>query len=196
MDELGAIRRWYDYLADTRMGYLAALQGLSVEQQKFDPGASFPIRDIFLHILDAYRWWFRYAYADRLHEFVPRRAELRLRARIRDLEEARREADVTDREVRGIVDALVPLDLDRVLQFASPTDEDPSRWEPRRVTIREMLWHMVEEELQHRGELNALLWQLGVEPPIVEWIDWAQRSSEDRSAAGGAGEAGVPRAGA
>jgi uncharacterized damage-inducible protein DinB len=27
----------------------------------------------------------------------------------------------------------------------------------------------VEEKLQHRGELNALLWQMGIEPPLVEW---------------------------
>ena len=35
-----------------------------------------------------------------------------------------------------------------------------------------MLWHLVEEELQHRGELNALLWQIDVEAPVSRWIDW------------------------
>jgi len=34
------------------------------------------------------------------------------------------------------------------------------------------LWHLVEEELQHRGELNALLWQIDVEAPVSSWIDW------------------------
>jgi len=36
-----------------------------------------------------------------------------------------------------------------------------------------VLWHLVEEELQHRGELNALLWQIDVEAPVMSWIDWS-----------------------
>jgi len=30
----------------------------------------------------------------------------------------------------------------------------------------------VGEELQHRGELNALLWQINIGPPITEWVDF------------------------
>ena len=44
------------------------------------------------------------------------------------------------------------------------------------VPIREALWHLVEEELQHRGELNALLWQIDVEAPVCSWIDWGHRA--------------------
>jgi uncharacterized damage-inducible protein DinB len=40
------------------------------------------------------------------------------------------------------------------------------------IPVREVLWHLVEEELQHRGELNALLWQINVDAPVVSWIDW------------------------
>jgi hypothetical protein len=39
--------------------------------------------------------------------------------------------------------------------------------------VREALWHLVEEELQRRGEINALHWQLDVTPPIVSWVKWA-----------------------
>jgi uncharacterized damage-inducible protein DinB len=35
-----------------------------------------------------------------------------------------------------------------------------------------MLWTLVGEELQHRGELNALLWQIDIDPPITEWVDF------------------------
>ena len=34
-----------------------------------------------------------------------------------------------------------------------------------RVTAQDILIHMFEEEVDHRGELNALLWQMGIEPP-------------------------------
>ncbi len=41
-----------------------------------------------------------------------------------------------------------------------------------RFPIGDLLWHEVEEELQHRGELNALLWQIDVHPPIATVEDW------------------------
>jgi uncharacterized damage-inducible protein DinB len=28
---------------------------------------------------------------------------------------------------------------------------------------------MFEEEIHHRGELNALLWQMGIDPPAMGW---------------------------
>ena len=30
----------------------------------------------------------------------------------------------------------------------------------------DICWHMVEEELQHRGEINALLWQMDIDPRL------------------------------
>jgi uncharacterized damage-inducible protein DinB len=37
--------------------------------------------------------------------------------------------------------------------------------------LRDLLRHMVEEELQHRGELNALFWQMDVRPPLSDAED-------------------------
>jgi hypothetical protein len=33
---------------------------------------------------------------------------------------------------------------------------------------------MVEEELQHRGELDALLWQMNIDPPVGSYRDWEE----------------------
>ncbi len=30
----------------------------------------------------------------------------------------------------------------------------------------------------HRGELNALLWQIDIDPPITEWVDWTVGKEE------------------
>jgi uncharacterized damage-inducible protein DinB len=43
------------------------------------------------------------------------------------------------------------------------------------LELRQMLLHMVEEELQHRGEMNALLWQMDVDPPIVSFDDYLRK---------------------
>jgi uncharacterized damage-inducible protein DinB len=37
---------------------------------------------------------------------------------------------------------------------------------PEEVTMEDILVHIFEEELHHRGELIAL-WQINVEPPVI-----------------------------
>jgi uncharacterized damage-inducible protein DinB len=37
------------------------------------------------------------------------------------------------------------------------------------VTAEDVLVHVFEEEVHHRGELIALLWQMNVEPPLMSW---------------------------
>ena len=38
---------------------------------------------------------------------------------------------------------------------------------PETLTAEDILVHVFEEEVHHRGELIALLWQIGVEPPVI-----------------------------
>ena len=38
-----------------------------------------------------------------------------------------------------------------------------------RVTAEDMLIHVFEEEIHHRGELNTLLWQIGIDSPPMGW---------------------------
>ena len=37
------------------------------------------------------------------------------------------------------------------------------------VTAEDILIHLFEEEVHHRGELIALLWQMDIEPPLMGW---------------------------
>ena len=38
------------------------------------------------------------------------------------------------------------------------------------VTAEDILVHVFEEEVHHRGELNALLWQMGIDPPPMGYL--------------------------
>jgi uncharacterized damage-inducible protein DinB len=38
-----------------------------------------------------------------------------------------------------------------------------------RITAEDILIHVFEEEVHHRGELIALLWQMGIDPPSMGW---------------------------
>lgn len=171
--ELELLREWYEYNSQVRREYLRLLARIPVKQLTQDRGASFPsLLDIFTHVLDAYRWWFLFVYHDRIHEWK------RLRETGLTLKEVRAETLKIDSTVMHFLDDLKPRDLDRVITFH---EEMPDRSKiTTSYTLRDILWHMIEEELQHRGELNALLWQIDIDPPITEWQDWKKQSTMKR----------------
>jgi uncharacterized damage-inducible protein DinB len=155
--DLETIRALYRYNSQVRKKYMRAIfRNVPPRERYRDRGASFPsIVDIFVHVLDAYRWWFIFVYEDRLSEYTRLREVKRY-----TLREVAEEEKRIDGLVMGFVRRLKPADLDSVVSF-----RDGSR--RRSLTLREMLLHMIEEELQHRGEMNALFWQLDLDPPIT-----------------------------
>jgi len=41
----------------------------------------------------------------------------------------------------------------------------------RRTTkVRDVLIHVITEELHHRGEIIAILWQMNFQPPDMGWL--------------------------
>jgi uncharacterized damage-inducible protein DinB len=179
VDELTILRQWYRFNAEGRSRYLDAIAKLPVRLRRYNDGASFPLLEIYLHVLDAYRWWLRFVYRDEVRRYPA----ARLRTTVRRLSEARRASARVGREINAFVGRLRPSDLDRTIEFDAPADDAWTHWRRERVTLRAMLWHLVEEELQHRGEMNALLWRHGVEPPLLEFHAWSR----------GWGVAGSPR---
>ena len=167
--ELSLLRTWFRYNDEQRPAYLRAIARLPLAVSRGDDGASYPLLDIFVHVLDAYRWWLRYVYRDDVRAFPAER----LRGTVRTVPEARAALRPTSQEVRAFLRRLRPTDLDRVVRFRAPSNAGGRRWRTEEVTLRAMLWHLVEEELQHRGEMNALLWRHGVEPPIVPFTEWS-----------------------
>jgi uncharacterized damage-inducible protein DinB len=156
--ELDLIRDLYEYNSRTRSKYLAAIWKLTPGARYRNRGASFPsLVDIFMHVLDAYRQWFLMVYAGQGEpEWYPM-GKRYTRA------EASREMRSIDRHVRRVLGDLKPRDLDRSLKIP---------WHPTlTIELRVLLVHMIEEELQHRGELNALLWQAGRDPPVTGFDD-------------------------
>ena len=151
--DLELIRELYRYNAKGRRGYLRKIWRLPPKQRYRNRGASFPsMVDIYMHILDAYRWWFITIVQKKgpVEEFPLGHRYTRA--------EAIRETNKVDRMLSRILRELRPTDLARKFGFPPP--------ERDKVTFREILLHMIEEELQHKGELNALLWQIDVDAPV------------------------------
>ncbi len=61
--EYATIRDLYRYNSRVRRKYLRAIWRLRPQDRYRKRGASFPsIVDIYMHVLDAYRWWFLSVY--------------------------------------------------------------------------------------------------------------------------------------
>lgn len=167
-NELELLDEWYAYNSYVRKKYLRILEKLPEDELLRDRGASFPsVLDVFTHILDAYRWWFLYVYHDRIHE------RKRLRGSGLKLKEVVGEEHKIDSHIRKFLHELSLSDLEKPVIYHEVSHAGKrSKKIEYGGKVRDMLWHMVEEELQHRGELNALLWQIDKEPPITGWAPW------------------------
>jgi len=162
INEADLARAWIEWLVDTRSGYLDALLELPKKERTKDRGASYPsIQDIFLHILDNNAWWLESVPRDRQN------SHREVKGRLSE-SEIRRVARRIARSSRGLANSLTPSRLDRIFVIRG-TKGDGTPFEMR-MNLRTIIWHMVEEELQHRGELNALFWQMGVDAPTRAWF--------------------------
>ena len=62
------------------------------------------------------------------------------------------------------MDSLTPNDL---WKSVSRMNVDGIR---RTTKVRDVLIHVITEELHHRGEIIAILWQMNFQPPDMGWL--------------------------
>ncbi len=153
--ELQLLRELYRYHFRRLRTYCRTIWSLPVKERYRDRGSTFPsLVDIYLHILDDYRFWFIQAYTGKSFRDYP----LGIRMSRAAAERATRDVE---RLVMNTIHKLRPGDLDR--KFYIRVDR---KW----TSTRSMLLQMIQGDLQHKGELNALLWQIDVKPPGVDLV--------------------------
>ena len=162
VNEVELARGWVQWLVDTRQGYLDALLALPRKERLKDRGASFPsMQDIFLHILDNSVWWFESVPSNR------QKSHQEVKGRMSEAE-LRRQSDRIARLSSRLAKSLTRERLNREMVVRGTTG-DGKPFEMR-TSLRTIIWHVVEEELQHRGELNALFWQMDIDAPTSAWF--------------------------
>ena len=67
-------------------------------------------------------------------------------------------------KINNYLSSLRPNDLWRPV---SRINKDGIR---RSMIVRDVLIHVVTEELHHRGEMIAILWQMNIQPPDMGWL--------------------------
>jgi uncharacterized damage-inducible protein DinB len=161
--EIALMRAWTDWNSRSRKEYLEALLRLSPEDRLKDRGASWgSIQDIFLHVIEDYIWWFEKVPQGRLNDFEE------LVGRDIGEKELRGLTERVDESIHVVMDGLDADELGRALVVTGVSGNG----KPYKMTtcLADIIWHMLEEELQHRGELNALFWQMDIDPPTRAWF--------------------------
>jgi len=163
VSELDTLRAWFAYVAEARRGYLETFSKLPPEELTRDRGASFPtLLDIFGHSQGALYFWMKDCAR---FEFPPQEPDTSSPPSLADV---RKDEKYIQTQIRRVTAELTEADLNRTVH----REKDHGSTHDCDIPVREVLWHLVEEELQHRGELNALLWQIDVDAPVFDWIDW------------------------
>lgn len=158
LDRLGHVRKLYAYLSGTRKAYLDAFDAMPWDALTQERGAGGSIRDAFVRTLSAHRGSFEYVLQDKSAEAEPLDpAKYTSAAHLRTMEQK------IDALVRETTRGLEPSDLS-----ARHVDADGVE-----LTTEDVLLHGIVDELQSRGEIQAMLRQAGVEPPALSYADWA-----------------------
>ncbi len=142
-----------------RRKFLESMAGIPWETVTENCGASFDsIRDIFVHSLQAEHFWIRRLarkstegiYETPFSKFVS----------IKDVQDY---ADKVETETNDYLNTLTDKKLESIFEFQG---RDGKTHQHR---VEDMLMHLVEEEIHHRGELLCIFWQHDIQPPYTSY---------------------------
>jgi uncharacterized damage-inducible protein DinB len=123
-----------------------------------DRGASFgSMRDIFVHVLEAEESWVKRVASGKM-EYRPGEEEGKS---FKDINSIKEYMNEVEKESRAYVMKLSPAQLDKQMELRK-----------NKFRVEDLLMHVVEEEIHHRGELLCLMWQIDFEPPYKSYISY------------------------
>ena len=151
------VKSLIEYNSEVRHRYFTTLAKLPWDEFVKNREASwYSIRNIFIHTLTATDSWL---------DFL-RREKLRVRKDFDDyktVEDVQAYMDHVEERMQKYLNSLTPEQMNEKYDVTNDAGEKIQ------VTAEDVLIHVFEEEVHHRGELIALLWQMDVEPPLMGW---------------------------
>jgi uncharacterized damage-inducible protein DinB len=151
------VRKLLEYNETVRHRYFEKLAGLPWNEFAKNREASFhSLKNIFVHTLSANDYWLDFLQKQDLHS----KSDY---DEYKTFEEVRAYMEFVEKRTHSYLDSLPPSGLEKTYKIK---DDDGKTSE---VSAEDVLIHVFEEEVHHRGELIALLWQMDIEPPPMGW---------------------------
>ena len=151
------VKELLEYNVQVRQRYFQALAGIPWKELIRNREASFnSIRNIFIHTIKAIDHWLDVLLKEKNYR-AKQYDEYKSLAEIREYK------DYVEKRMQKYLDDLLSAKL--LDRYVVQNDLD----ETVEVTAGDILIHLFEEEIHHRGELIALLWQMNIEPPLMGW---------------------------
>jgi len=157
------IKALFEYNWDCRRKFLESFGALPWNEVVADRGASFgSMRNIFIHSLAAEHDWL----ADLARGKVGTSTDYDPDRDFGDMAAMGKYLEKVEADDRAYLQRLRPGDLSKPFPLRAREGPDGV------LTVEDILVHVVEEEIHHRGELLCLMWQIDVEPPNIDYIDY------------------------
>jgi len=151
------IRELLTYTESVRHKYFESFTKLTWNEFTKNREASFhSIRNIFVHTLGAIDYWLDFLQKENLHS--DRKFD-----EYKTFAEVRAYMEHVEKRMQNYLDSLPKEGLRKT--YTAKDDYGKAI----KITAEDVLVHVFEEEIHHRGELNALLWQMGIDPPPMGW---------------------------
>jgi uncharacterized damage-inducible protein DinB len=143
----------FGHWAEVRDGLFQALDKLTDEQLNFVPRKGlWSLGKVVRHIAGAEEGWFRYVVARELDDWPKYPAE-----DYPTVEAVKTLLAEVHTRTEAYLVTVDNADLDRVIE---------TPW-GKQLTLRWIIWHVLEHEIHHRGELFLMLGLLGLEGPDI-----------------------------
>jgi uncharacterized damage-inducible protein DinB len=151
------VKQLLQYNELIRHRYFEALAKLPWSEFVKNREASFhSLRNIFIHTLGAIDYWLDFLQNEHAHSH-------KKFDDYKTIEDVKTYMDQVENRMHKYLDSLPPNGLQKKYEIKHASGETEE------VMAEDILIHVFEEEVHHRGEIIALLWQMGVEPPPMGW---------------------------
>jgi uncharacterized damage-inducible protein DinB len=148
------VKKLLEYNRIERHAFFDKLTELTWEQFTENREASFhSMRNIFIHTLQGIDFWLDYLQKQNV-------GSKKKFDEFKTYKDLGTYMEQVEKRMQSYLESLSPEMLSQKLAASGKGKE---------VTLEDILVHMFEEELHHRGELIALLWQIDVEPPVIAY---------------------------
>ena len=119
----------------------------------------YSMKNILIHTIDNENWIVNWVIHDRATEYKRRRFE-----EYDSIEAITRYLDEVESKTRAYLETADKAELQRRAKFTIGSGESFD------LSVEECLIQQFTEQLYHIGEIIALMWQEGIEPPYMQWF--------------------------